>query len=75
VLWRDPLHRKYLTYFTPGVAAMRQRRINLGPFSGTLNEKETAEALRGQRDTVKRDWRLVKVWLLEELTEGGRDEA
>jgi hypothetical protein len=29
--------------------------------------EETAEALRVSSDTVKRDWRLAKLWLLREL--------
>ena len=32
----------------------------------TLND-ETAEALHVSRDTVKRDWKMAKLWLLREL--------
>lgn len=40
-------------------------------FFGGLNVKETAEVLSVSPDTVVRDWRLAKVWLLRELSEGG----
>lgn len=36
-------------------------------FFGGLSVEETAEALQVSPDTVKRDWRLAKVWLLREL--------
>jgi DNA-directed RNA polymerase specialized sigma24 family protein len=36
-----------------------------------LSEEEAAKVLRVSRDTVKRDWRLAKVWLLEELSDEG----
>ena len=38
-------------------------------FFGGLTEEETAEVLQVSRETVKRDWRLAKTWLLCELTE------
>ena len=37
-------------------------------FFGGLNLDETAEALHISRDTVKRDWRYAKLWLLRELS-------
>jgi DNA-directed RNA polymerase specialized sigma24 family protein len=38
-----------------------------------LTEKETAEVLHVSAETVKRDWRLAKLWLLRELKgEAGR---
>ncbi len=37
-------------------------------FFGGLTNEETAEVLRVSPDTVKRDWRLAKLWLLRELT-------
>lgn len=40
-------------------------------FFGGLSVEETAEVLHVSADTVKRDWRLAKLWLLREL-EGGR---
>ena len=36
-------------------------------FFGGLDIDETAEALSVSRDTVKRDWRVAKLWLLREL--------
>lgn len=36
-------------------------------FFGGLSIEETAEALRVSPETVKRDWRLAKLWLLREL--------
>jgi RNA polymerase sigma factor (TIGR02999 family) len=40
-------------------------------FFGGLDINETAEALHVSPDTVKRDWRFAKLWLLRELS--GRD--
>jgi RNA polymerase sigma factor (TIGR02999 family) len=42
-------------------------------FFGGLTIEETAEVLRVSPDTVKRDWRFAKLWLLRELT--GRARA
>jgi RNA polymerase sigma factor (TIGR02999 family) len=36
-------------------------------FFGGLSVEETAEALHVSTDTVTRDWKLAKVWLLREL--------
>ena len=36
-------------------------------FFGGLSLEETAEALRVSVDTVKRDWRFAKLWLVREL--------
>ena len=36
-------------------------------FFGGLTVKETAEVLEVSPETVKRDWKLAKVWLLREL--------
>jgi RNA polymerase sigma-70 factor (ECF subfamily) len=36
-------------------------------FFGGLSVEETAEALHVSTDTVMRDWKLAKVWLLREL--------
>jgi RNA polymerase sigma factor (TIGR02999 family) len=38
-------------------------------FFGGLSTDETAEVLRVSAETVARDWRLAKVWLLRELSE------
>jgi RNA polymerase sigma factor (TIGR02999 family) len=39
-------------------------------FFGGLSIEETAEALKVSPETVARDWRLAKIWLLRELSEG-----
>ena len=39
-------------------------------FFGGLSVKETAEVLNVSQETVMRDWRLAKVWLLRELSRG-----
>jgi RNA polymerase sigma factor (TIGR02999 family) len=45
-------------------------------FFGGLNVEETAEVLRVSSDTVMRDWKLAKIWLLRELSRGrGSHEA
>lgn len=38
-------------------------------FFGGLSVEETAEVLRVSPETVKRDWRLAKVWLLREMSQ------
>lgn len=38
-------------------------------FFGGLSIDETAEVLKVSKETVMRDWRLAKVWLLRELNE------
>ncbi len=39
-------------------------------FFGGLSIKETAEVLKVSVETVQRDWRLAKIWLLRELSKG-----
>jgi RNA polymerase sigma factor (TIGR02999 family) len=39
-------------------------------FFGGLSVEETAAVLKVSRETVMRDWRLAKLWLLRELSEG-----
>ena len=56
------------------VDARKSRVVELRFFGG-LNLEETAEALKISPDTVRRDWRLAKSWLLRRLSEGGQDEA
>jgi RNA polymerase sigma factor (TIGR02999 family) len=45
----------------------RKSRVVELRFFGGLSVKETAEVLKISEDTVIRDWRLAKVWLLREL--------
>jgi RNA polymerase sigma factor (TIGR02999 family) len=57
-----------------GVDPRKAKVVELRFFGG-LSEEEAAEVLKVSRDTVKRDWRLAKVWLLEEMSDEGRDDA
>ena len=41
-------------------------------FFGGLSTEESAEVLQVSSETVKRDWRLAKAWLLRELAPGHR---
>jgi RNA polymerase sigma factor (TIGR02999 family) len=54
----------------------KSRMIELRFFGG-LSVEETAAVFDVSADTVKRDWRLAKAWLLRELRrdEGTRQEA
>jgi RNA polymerase sigma-70 factor (ECF subfamily) len=53
-----------------GLAALDLRRSQVVEmrFFGGLSVAETAVALHVSGDTVMRDWRLAKVWLLRELS-------
>ena len=44
-------------------------------FFGGLSIDETAEALHVSRDTVKRDWKMAKLWLLRELEAPKQDDV
>ena len=44
-------------------------------FFGGLSVDETAEALDVSVETVHRDWRLARSWLLRKLRGGNPDEA
>jgi RNA polymerase sigma-70 factor (ECF subfamily) len=52
----------------------RKARIVEIRFFGGLSIKETAEVLHVSAETVLRDWRLAKVWLLRQLSQGQADE-
>ena len=52
----------------------RKGRVVELRFFGGLSVEETAEVLKVSPDTVMRDWRLAKAWLLRELS-GGRNDA
>ena len=45
----------------------RQSRIVEMRFFGGLTEEETAEALGLSTRTIKRDWRLARAWLYDQL--------
>lgn len=44
-------------------------------FFGGLSTEETAEVLHISSDTVIRDWKLAKIWLLRELSQGSCHET
>lgn len=48
----------------------RKSRVIEMRFFGGMTVEETAEVLHVSPDTVKRDWRLAKLWLLRELEAG-----
>jgi RNA polymerase sigma factor (TIGR02999 family) len=52
------------------VDARKSKVVELRFFGG-LSVEETAEVLKVSKETVFRDWRLAKSWLLRELSEGG----
>jgi DNA-directed RNA polymerase specialized sigma24 family protein len=50
----------------------RKSRVVELRFFGGLTVEETAQALEVSADTVMRDWKLAKAWLLRELIPGTR---
>jgi RNA polymerase sigma factor (TIGR02999 family) len=50
----------------------RKARVVEMRFFGGMTVEETADALGISSDTVKRDWRLAKLWLLDALEERPR---
>jgi RNA polymerase sigma-70 factor (ECF subfamily) len=46
----------------------RKARVIELRFFGGLSVEETAEVLKVSQDTVMRDWRLARAWLLDELS-------
>jgi RNA polymerase sigma factor (TIGR02999 family) len=48
----------------------RKTRVVELRFFGGLDVKETAEVLKVSPDTVMRDWKIAKVWLLRDLRGG-----
>jgi RNA polymerase sigma factor (TIGR02999 family) len=53
----------------------RKGRVVELRFFGGLSVEETAEVLKVSPDTVMRDWRLAKAWLLRELSGEENDAA
>jgi RNA polymerase sigma-70 factor (ECF subfamily) len=51
----------------------RKSRVVELRFFGGLSVEETADVLRVSEETVKRDWRLAKLWLLREMSGGHHD--
>ncbi len=54
------------------VDARKSQVVELRYFGG-LSVKETAQALHVSPETVMRDWKVAKLWLLRELNRGARD--
>ena len=50
-----------------GVAERKSRVVELRYFGG-LSVEETAEVLKVSPETVMRDWKFAKTWLLRELS-------
>jgi len=57
-----------LSEFDPRKAKVVEMR-----FFGGLTAEETADVLKVSPETVRRDWRLAKSWLLKELRYRGKD--
>src|SRR5580700_336311 len=53
----------------------RKSQVVVMRFFGGLSVEETAEVLKVSPDTVARDWRLAKAWLMRELSEQKSDES
>jgi RNA polymerase sigma factor (TIGR02999 family) len=51
----------------------RKGRVVELRFFGGLSIMETAEVLKVSQETILRDWRLAKVWLLRELSNADED--
>jgi DNA-directed RNA polymerase specialized sigma subunit len=51
----------------------RKARVIELRFFGGLDVKETAEVLKVSSETVMRDWKLAKVWLLRDLSGAERE--
>jgi len=58
-----------------GLAAFDERKSQVVElrFFGGLSVEETADVLKVSPETVMRDWKLAKVWLLRELKAEDRD--
>jgi RNA polymerase sigma-70 factor (ECF subfamily) len=59
-----------------GLAQIDERKCRVIEmrFFGGLSVEETATALRVSTDTVKRDWRIARLWLLKAIQDG-REKA
>ena len=53
---------------------MRKAQVVEMRFFGGLSVEEVAEVLKVSKETVMRDWRLAKVWLLRELDKTASDK-
>jgi RNA polymerase sigma-70 factor, ECF subfamily len=57
------------------IVDLRKSQVVEMRYFGGLSVEETAAVLKVSLDTVLRDWRLAKLWLLQELSGGKPDEA
>lgn len=57
------------------IVDVRKSQVVEMRYFGGLSVEETAAVLKVSLDTVLRDWRLAKLWLLQELSGGKPDEA
>jgi RNA polymerase sigma-70 factor (ECF subfamily) len=59
------------------LATLDRRKVQVVElrFFGGLTLDETADALGISRDTVKRDWKMARLWLLRELRDRTPDHA
>jgi DNA-directed RNA polymerase specialized sigma24 family protein len=53
----------------------RKSRVVELRFFGGLGVKETAHVLKMSSETVMRDWKLARVWLLRDLSGGKHHES
>ena len=58
-----------------GTVDERKSRVVELRYFGGLSVEETAEVLKVSPETVMRDWKLVKAWLLRELSGEQRNES
>lgn len=65
--------RRYLKRTALAKMDRRKEQVVELRFFGGLSVKEAAEVLKVSAETVMRDWRLAKVWLLRELDKNSSD--
>ena len=58
-----------------GAVDLRKSQVVELRFFGGLSVEETAEVLKVSSDTVQREWKMAKLWLLRQLGGEGRDGA
>ncbi len=57
----------------PAAVDKRKSQVVELRFFGGLSAQETAEVLKVSPDTVLRDWKLAKVWLLREMKKAAKE--
>ena len=58
-----------------GAVDLRKSQVVELRFFGGLSVEETAEVLKVSSDTVQREWKMAKLWLLRQLGGEGPDGA